>query len=106
MSLQELTLDFTKPLTLHDRYEAFKSDNPHVIDILEDKITHMIAAGATRIAIAKVVEDLRADTKFLTNRGFSEFKFNNDFRSRYADLIIERNPQWGSIIERRVRKAL
>ena len=107
MSLQELTLDFTKPLTLHDRYEAFKEANPHVLGIVEDKIAHMVAGGATRIGIAQVVEELRYDKKFLTNRGwYSDFKLNNSFRAPMASEILERNPQWVGIIEVRARKAL
>ena len=107
MSLQELILDFTKPLTLHERYEAFKSDNPHVLGIVEDKIAHMVAGGATRIGIAQVIEELRYDKKFLTNRGwYSDFKLNNSFRAPMASEILERNPQWVGIIEVRARKSV
>ena len=105
MTAVALTLDFTKPLTLSDRYEAFKTDNPYVIDILEDKIAHMVAGGATRIGIARVVEELRYDKKSLINRGFSEFRFNNSFRAPYATEILKRNPQWVNIIEVRARTA-
>ena len=103
--LSQATLDFTKPLTLSDRYEAFKGANPHVIGLIEDMIEKLIREGATRVAIAKAVEDLRANPKFVTERGYSDFKFNNDFRSRYADLVVARHPEWDSIIERRARTA-
>ena len=101
----QATLDFTTPLTLTDRYEAFKGANPHVIGLIEAMIEHMIRQGKTRIAIAKVIEDLRDDENFVTQRGCESFKFNNDFRSRYADLAVERHPEWDSIIERRARTA-
>lgn len=103
--MTQATLDFTRPLTLNERYEEFKRLNPHILDLLEDKIAYMVASGATRIGIAKVVEDLRSDKKFLTTRGYEEFKFNNSFRAPYATEILERNPQWRNIIEVRVRKA-
>ena len=103
MTAVALTLDFTTTPTLSDRYEAFKTDNPHVIGLIEAMIEKMIREGKTRIAISKVVEDLRSDNDFVTNRGHSSFKFNNDFRSRYSDLVISRHPEWDAIIERRVR---
>lgn len=102
----QLTLDYTKPLTLHERYEAFKGDNPEILGIIEDKIAMMIAGGATRIGIARVIEELRYDKKFITNRGISEFKINNSYRAPIATEILERNPQWTSLIEVRVRKAM
>ena len=101
MTAEALTLDFTKPLTIDEEYEIYSRNNPHIIGLLEDMIALLIARGATRVGIAKVVEDLRYDKKFLTNRGYDEFKFNNDFRRLYADAIIERHPEWDSIIERR-----
>ena len=105
MTAQALTFDFTKPLTLSERYEAFKSDNPHVIGIIEQKIAQMVASGATHIGIARVIEELRYDKTFLTNRGISSFKINNSFRAPIATEILARNPQWKSLIEVRVRRA-
>jgi hypothetical protein len=102
----QFALDFTKPLTLHDRYEAFKAANPHIFGILEDRIDFMVARGATRIGIAQVVEELRWDKQYLINRGHEAFKINNSFRAFYATEILERNPQWKDIIEVRARKAL
>ena len=107
MTAVALTLDFTKPLTLHERYEAFKKANPHVLGIVEDKIAHMVVGGATRIGIAQVIEELRYDKKFLTNRGwYSDFKLNNSFRAPMASEILERNPRWVGIIEVRARKSV
>ena len=107
MTAVALTLDFTKPLTLQDRYEAFKEANPHVLGIVEDKIAHMVANGATRIGIAQVIEELRYDKKFLTNRGwYSDFKLNNSFRAPMASEILERHPQWRNVIEVRARKSV
>ncbi len=105
MSAEQIAFDYSKPITLSERYEAFKADNPQILGLIEDMIEKMIREGKTRIAIAKVVEDLRADTDFVTKRGHSSFKFNNDFRSRYADAIVARHPEWDRIIERRARKA-
>lgn len=105
MNATALTFDFTKPLTLSERCDEFMRENPHVIGLIEDMIEHSIRQGKTRIAIGKVVEDLRDDKDFVTKRGFSEFKFNNDYRSRYSDAVIARHPEWDSIIERRARKA-
>ena len=105
MMAEQIAFDYSKPLTLSERCDYFMRDNPQIIGLIEDMIEKMIREGKTRIAIAKVVEDLRADTDFVTKRGHSSFKFNNDFRSRYADAIVARHPEWDSIIERRARKA-
>ena len=94
----QATLDFTKPLTLSDRYEAFKDDNPHVIGLIEEMIRFKLSQGATRVSIAGAVEDLRENKEFVTVRGHSDFKFNNDFRRPYGLAIVARNPEWKNVI--------
>ena len=105
MMAEALTFDFTKPLTLQERCEEFMRENPHVIGLIEEMIRFKLSRGASRVSIAGAVEDLRENKEFVTVRGHSDFKFNNDFRSRYADLAVERHPEWDLIIERRARTA-
>jgi hypothetical protein len=97
MALQD-SLDFTKPLTLSERCDEFMRDNPHVIGLIEEMIRFKLARGSTRVSIAGAVEDLRENKEFVTVRGHSNFKFNNDFRRPYGLAIVARNPQWKNVI--------
>lgn len=111
MTTEQLTLelpDLVSPpvipgTTIGERFEAWHQANPWVLTYLERKVADLEAAGATRVGIGQVWEVLRYDYRIAT-RG-DGFRANNNWRSRYARLLIERHPEWADLIETRELRA-
>lgn len=82
--------------TIEARFKLFHADNPHIYELLELHIEAKIANGAKRIGISQLVEEMRYDPDIKT-RGI-DFKVNNDFRSRYSRLLIQRHPEWARVL--------
>lgn len=99
MTLDQPAFDFTQPLTLRERAEQFHRDNTHVVIALEALARPLIAAGHNKFGIALLWENLRYESMISTEDRNSYRKLNNDYRSYYARLLIERNPSWESVIE-------
>lgn len=90
--------------TLQERFEAFHAANPWVLTELERMTRELVAAGRTRIGIGMLFEVLRweHDRRAPADR---HFRLNNSYRSRYARLIVARNPQWADLFEMRELRA-
>jgi hypothetical protein len=100
--VNQLTLDFAKPITMTEKFEEFHQNNPHVLTRLEQLIREEIErVGLTRMAIAYFYEVLRRE--YFRTHG-DTFKLNQNWRSHYADLIKERNPSWAPYFETRTRR--
>lgn len=91
--------------TIDARFKLFHKDNPHVYQLLEARALAQLAAGSKRIVIGKLVEDLRADQTIATTADREGFKVNNDFRSRYARMLIEKHPLLARVLPIRALKS-
>lgn len=79
-------------LTLQQRFELFHDANPWVYEALVDMTWGLVKRGRLRVGIGMLYEALRWQYMLRTEDPTSEFKLNNDYRSRYARLIEEREP--------------
>lgn len=71
-------------------FKVFDTANPSVYGLLEAAALAAQRAGATRIGIAKLVEDIRYNPTIATTS--EPFKLNNNFRALYARLLVHRHP--------------
>lgn len=84
-------------------FHAFHRANPWVVRELEKIAWEMIRSGRKKIGIQACVEIFRWETRRHTIS--HDFKINNNFCSRYARMILDRNPHWGQVFElRRLKK--
>lgn len=81
-------------------FKAFHEVNPMVYHVLDEAALKQLAAGARRIGIAKLIEDIRYSR--LETVG-NTFKVNNSFRSLYARLLIHRRPELAELFVLRER---
>ncbi|WP_405803433.1 hypothetical protein [Streptomyces sp. NBC_01187] len=87
--------------TIQAQFEAFHQLNPWVLRALEDLTADYLKRGARRVGIGMLFEVLRWRYVIATE-GDDDFRLNNNYRSRYVRLLIERNPEWGPAFEVRV----
>lgn len=84
--------------TLTDRFLAFDAEHPYVYRALERLAADRLAAGATRVGLKALVEDLRWQLPAGV-RGL-----NNSFTSLYARKLIEDHPHWAPAFGLRRRR--
>lgn len=84
--------------TLMDRFLAFDAEHPYVYRALERLAADRIAAGATRVGLKALFEDLRWQLP-AGMRGL-----NNNFTALYARKLIADHPHWASAFELRRRR--
>ncbi|GAA1919907.1 hypothetical protein [Streptantibioticus ferralitis] len=87
----------TATATIQQQFEEFHRLNPWVLKALESLTADYLARGARRVGIGMLFEVLR--WRYTTATEGDEFRLNNNFRSRYVRLIVERHPQWQSAFE-------
>lgn len=76
------------PPTIDARFEAFHAANPWVYDELVRLARGLVERGHRRIGIGMLFEVMRWSWYMHTSDPTSEWKLNNDYRSRYARLIM------------------
>lgn len=84
--------------TLADRFAAFDAEHPYIYRALERLTAERLAAGAARVGLKALFEDLRWQLPAGV-RGL-----NNSFTSLYARKLIEDHPQWRPAFELRRRR--
>ena len=89
----QTTIDFSgKRSTVDDgiqrRFERFHRENPHIYKKLVELARQVKSRGLKHYSIASLFERLRWHFRFET-KSEEPFKLNNDFRSRYARLVME-----------------
>ncbi|WP_435124528.1 hypothetical protein [Actinacidiphila sp. bgisy144] len=84
--------------TIADRFAAFDAEHPYVYRALERLTAQRLAAGATRVGLKALFEDLR--WQLPTGAG----GLDNSFTALYARKLIEDHPQWASAFELRRRR--
>ncbi|MDY0811432.1 hypothetical protein [Kitasatospora purpeofusca] len=84
--------------TIQERFEQFHDLNPWVLAELERLTAECIEARFSKISLGMLFELVRYSYGRATLSA-DDFRLNNDFRSRYARLLIERHPEWAPHIE-------
>ena len=76
-------------MTIQDKFEAFHEKNPHVYANLVKLARQLHEKGHDVIGIGMLFEVLRWNFMLKTDDPNSVFKLNNNYRSRYARLIMD-----------------
>lgn len=91
-------------MTDHEaRFREFHATNPEVYQELVVLARQALARGKRKIGIGMLWEVMRWG-RWLAITGDDEFKLNNNYRSRYARLIMEQEPDLRGIFEIRELK--
>lgn len=91
--------------TIQQRFEAFHLLNPWVMDALVRLTRDLVARGRSKVGIGMLFEVLRWQYQRATTDVASDFKLNNNYRSRYARAIVAAHPEWDGVFETRELKA-
>lgn len=91
-------------LTIEQAFEQFHQANPHVYENLVTMTRELVQKGRRRLGIAMLFEALRW-SYMLVSDPTSEFKLNNNYKSRYARLIAEQEPDLQDVFQLRELKA-
>lgn len=78
-------------ITIDAQFEEFHRNNPEVYEELVRLARQMKARGHKRIGIKMLWEVLRWERAMKTTDQ-TEWKLNNNYTSRYARLIMEKEP--------------
>lgn len=82
-------------------FRQFHALNPKVYHSLVKLARDLHERGRRRIGIGMLFEVLRWQHAMSTVDPGSEFKLNNNYRSRYARLIMDQEPDLDEIFETR-----
>ncbi|MFC8663148.1 hypothetical protein [Streptomyces sp. NPDC057199] len=85
--------------TITEQFHAFDAHNPHVHRALERMAARRLAAGATRVSLKDLFEDLRRHLPY------GVAGLNNNFTALYARRLIDDHPHWAGAFELRRRRA-
>jgi hypothetical protein len=86
-------------MTLAERFRAFHGANPWVYRAYERLAADWVARGNTRIGVKMLTEIIRWQYgRETTGRAF---RIDNSFTSRYARMLVDRNPGWDGLFETR-----
>jgi hypothetical protein len=88
-------------LTMQEQFEQFHTANPWVYDLIVSMARDLHERGRKKIGIAMLIEVMRWQYWRTTNDANSDFKINNNYKSRYARLVIEKNPDLSDMFELR-----
>lgn len=100
--------------TIQERFNQFHRKNPVVYNLIKNEALKMLANGARKISIKRIVNDVRWDKFIVTKeptlfepKGKSvKFKIDDAFTSRYNRLFINDYPQYEDRIEKRRLRSL
>lgn len=85
--------------SITDQFRAFDAHNPHVYRALERMAARRLAAGATRVSLKDLFEDLRRQLPY------GVAGLNNNFTALYSRRLIDDHPHWARAFELRRRRA-
>jgi len=94
-----------KEATIQERFEAFHEANGHVYAAYRTLALQMARAGVRRYGISGLTEILRWQFAMATKDG-DGFKISNDFRSRYARLLMQNEPELQGFFELRTLREM
>lgn len=81
--------DNMREKSIQARFEAFHEANPHVYEVLVTLARQAKVAGKEKIGIGMLWEVMRWNQFISTDSKKEGYKLSNDFRSRYARMIME-----------------
>jgi hypothetical protein len=84
---------------LDTKFSQFHADNPQVYAILLRLARQAKERGRRKIGIGMLFEVVRWEMFLKTSD--ADYKLNNNYRSRYARLIMQLNPELDGIFETR-----
>jgi len=79
-------------LTADEFFERFDEKNPQVYRALRDLALPLVRAGHKKIGVKMLWEELRY-RYFIATTDAGEYGLNNSLTSRYARLLVEREPE-------------
>lgn len=85
--------------TLQERFDAWVAANEDTIILFLEFARKAQLAGHSRYGIAAIVERVRWER--MVEKRESKWKINNDYRSRLARLLVERDPRLQDMFETR-----
>lgn len=88
-------------MSIDSDFLAFHQSNPHIYDELVRLAREARARGHQKLGIGMLWEVMRWNKFVMTTPTNDEFKLNNNFRSRYARIIMENEPELSSLFETR-----
>jgi hypothetical protein len=99
----QLAITFGK--SIQQQFDEFHAHNPWVYDELVILARRAHSRGAQKVGMKMLCEIVRW-RRFMKTQDFnSGFKINNNYASRYARLISEREPDLAGIFETRELRA-
>jgi hypothetical protein len=90
--------------TIEEQFAEFHRQNPHIYEALVRLARQAKASGRRKIGIELLFAGLRWE-RFITTTGNDAYKLNNNYRSRYARRIMEREPDLVGFFEIRGLRA-
>ena len=91
-------------MSIENSFMTFHRENPRVYSSLVSLVRrYQVKHGAVRVGIGMFWELLRWDMLMSTDH--YEFKLNNNYRSRYARLIMDNEPGLGDCFQVRELRA-
>lgn len=85
--------------SITEQFRAFDAINPHVYRALDRMAARRLAAGATRISLKDLFEDLRRQLPH------GVVGLNNNYTALYARRLIHEHPDWAGAFELRRRRS-
>lgn len=93
------------PGSIQESFEQFHRDNPWVYEALRRLAVDLVRRGRKKVGIGMLFEVLRWQHTRETVDPNSEFKLNNNLRSRYARLLMDNEAELAGAFEVRELKA-
>ena len=91
------------PTLADSKFQKFHKENPRVFDELVKLTKQAHTRGRKKIGIGMLFEVIRWN--MLIHTTDPEFKMNNNYRSRYARLIMDTYPEFEGIFDVRELKS-
>lgn len=93
------------PGSIQEAFEKFHAANPFVYEALRRLALELVERGRKKIGIGMLTEVVRWEYARQTSDASSDFKINNNYRSRYARLLMENVEELEGVFEVRELKA-
>lgn len=93
LKLEPIETPKSKGDSIEERFQAFHRANPHVYNALVKMAKQLIRRGRATIGIGMLFEALRWNYIMQTDDPNGEYKLCNDYRSRYARLIMQQEDE-------------
>jgi hypothetical protein len=97
-------VDSSKPgQSIEERFENFHANNPHVYELLVSLARKAKARGRDKIGMKMLYEVARWHF-YLNANSEEDYALNNDYTSRYARMIADKEPDLTEMFEFRKLK--